>query len=151
MDTVARDRFLLGLRDRTSAITAVNRGPLSNIQATLEEVKDADAIQKSVGRAPSVGRYVETRHHISQRPSGLGSPPLKPPTVSIAVKATGNIPLHQLLDTENVPPDKTPRSSLTSSPRRRKPDHERCFGRNQQSHFGSKCPLPESPKGNGRQ
>ena len=144
-DATAKESFLRGLRERNVAMFAANCGPLPNIQATLEAVKDADAYRKSVGR------HVEALQSCSRRPSGSGSTPSKLTTVNIAVQATGNVPLHQLLATENVPPNKTPRSSPMSSPRGRKPDRDRCFGRNQRSHFRSNCPLPESPKGNGRQ
>ena len=143
-DATAKESFLRGLREKNVAMFAANCGPLPNIQATLEAVKDADAYRKSVGR------HVEALQSCSRRPSGSGSTPSKLTTVNIAVHAFGNMP-HQLLATENVPPDKTPRSSPMSSPRGRKPDPDRCFGRNQRSHFHSKCPLTESPKGNGRQ
>ena len=147
----AKGSFLHGSRDRTSATTAANRGPLPNIQATLEEVKDVEAIQKSVGRVPAIGRHVEARQSCGAGHPESGQPPSKPTVVNLAVQATRSLPLHQLVATENVPPDKTPRSSPMSSPRGRKPDPDRCFGRNQRSHFHSKCPLTESPKGNGRQ
>ena len=134
MDTTTKKSLLQGLRDRSWAISHAIRGPLPNIQAALDAVKDVDAIRKTFGQVPAIARLVEARQFYSiRRPR---SPQQKPTKVSIAVQAT-----------ENVPPDKPPGNSS----RRRKPNHDRCFGRNQRSHFRSNCPLPESPKGNGRQ
>ena len=128
VDDVTKGCFLHGLRDRTSAMSAATCGLLPNIQTALGAVKDVDAIRKIFGRVPAIGRLVEAR-----RPR---SPHQKPTKVSIAVQAA-----------EDVPPDKPPGNSSRS----RKPDHGRCFGRHQRNHFCSKCPLPESPKGNGQQ
>ena len=162
MDAMAKETFLRGLRDRDLAISAATfRGPFPNIQAALEAVKDADAIQKCFGRTPSLGRHVtfleetvEAGQSYSRRHPRSGSTSSRPTMVSIAIQATGHKPLDKQIvakPTENVPPDKTPRSCLMSSPRCKKPDRDRCFGRNQWSHFRPSCPLPESPKGNGRQ
>ena len=145
MDAMAKESSLPGLRDRTWATTAANHRPLPNIRAALEAVNDEDAIQKSLGRSSSLGQHVtsledtvEARQSCGTGHPESGRPASQPMTVCIAVQST-----------ENVPPDK--HKPPGNSPRRKKPDHERCFGRNQQSHFCSKCPLPESPKGNGQQ
>ena len=145
MDAMAKESFLRCLRDRTWATTAANHGPLPNIRAALEAVKDEDAIQKSLGRSSSLGQHVtsledtvEARQSCGTGHPESGRPASQPVTVRIAVQST-----------ENVPPDK--HKPPGNSPRRRKPDRDRCFGRNQRSHFHSNCPLTESPKGNGRQ